>query len=68
LVVAWPTIWYGLSVNPGETLPTWIRAVAPLILIAVIFLGGIWLQNMERKARLIEKQRAEPKPPDENHV
>jgi hypothetical protein len=51
--------------QPGmEKLPIWLTATAPLALLAIIFLGGFWLQKMEKKARSIEKQQME-EPPDE---
>lgn len=46
--------------NPGaEKLPTWVQAVAPLILIAFIVTGGFWLKRMEAKAREEERRRKE---------
>ena len=44
--------------EPGaDKLPVWVEAVAPLVLIAIIFLGGMWLRAMEMKARALEKRQ-----------
>lgn len=50
-----------------EKLPEWIQASAGLVLLAIIFLGGYWLQAKEKKDRLLEKQRLEAAKPPENN-
>lgn len=51
---------YGEDVDPGpETLPIWVQRLAPVVLVALIIIGGLWLQRMEKKARKIEKERAQ---------
>jgi hypothetical protein len=49
---------YGGVVEPGaDRLPEWIMALASLLLFGLILLGGLWLRQMEIKARALEKQR-----------
>ena len=49
---------YGEGVEPGaDRLPEWVMSLAALLLFGLIVLGGIWLREMEKKARALEKQR-----------
>jgi len=44
--------------EPGMAkLPMWLTATAPLLLLALIFAGGYWLQWKEKKDRAIEKEQ-----------
>lgn len=45
-------------VEPGaDQLPEWVLGLASLLLFGLILLGGLWLRQMEIKARALEKQR-----------
>lgn len=44
--------------EPGaDQLPEWVLGLASLLLFGLILLGGLWLRQMEIKARVLEKQR-----------
>lgn len=49
---------YREVVEPGaDQLPEWVLGLASLLLFGLILLGGLWLRQMEIKARALEKQR-----------
>lgn len=51
--------------EPGaDQLPEWALGLASLLLFGLILLGGLWLRQMEIKARALEKQRLNAAPDD----
>jgi hypothetical protein len=44
--------------QPGvDRLPEWVQAIAGILLLGIIFVGGYWLQQKEKKDRAAEKER-----------
>ena len=49
---------YRQPMQPGaDRLPEWVQAIAGILLLGIIFLGGYWLQQKEKKDRAAEKER-----------
>jgi hypothetical protein len=54
--------------QPGgvERLPQWVQGSAALLVLALILVGGLWLQMKEKKDREIERQRLKARSPEGN--